>query len=227
VCIDNSPSFVVAFSYVGLHYTYAPSLRLCDAVDLTASPTPNNADQVARAMNQLVSPIPFRNALPPTAASPQLIVDASPDPATSTVPRELIMSAPRDPPMPPPMEPEAIQQTEIPAKAAPAPPPKRKSTPNKVPPPLHSCISAAPERLIESDYYGSSAQGAPCLIGSGASVPRSYDTSDFPYLDADPTYAPFFISYGINTPLAYKVILDPSTLSFDEAMIDADRIKMN
>ncbi len=63
--------------------------------------------------------------------------------------------------------------------------------------------SAAPERLTESVYYGSNALGALYLIHSGASVSRSYDTSDFPYLVADPTFAPVFISNGIDTPLRF------------------------
>jgi hypothetical protein len=60
-------------------------------------------------------------------------------------------------------------------------------------------------------------------IDPSAGVSHSYGTSDFLYLVADPTFAPVFVSNGIDTSLAYKATSDPDTLN--EAMVDADRIK--
>jgi hypothetical protein len=149
--------------------------------------------------------------------SPQMIVDAGPAHATCTVPtsapREPVMSTsrdtsaypPREPLMPPTRKPEVVQQREIPATPVPTPPPKRKLPPNKAPPPSQhrrfSRASADPERLTQSIYSGSNALGATYLINYGTSVSRTYDTSDIPYLVADPTFAPVFISNGIDSPL--------------------------
>jgi hypothetical protein len=76
---------------------------LADAIELTAPPTPTNADRVARAMDQLQPPMPFRSAPPAVTPLPQLIVGAGPAPATSPAttssPREPVISVPREPAM--------------------------------------------------------------------------------------------------------------------------------
>jgi hypothetical protein len=74
---------------------------LANAIDLTAPPTPTDADRVVYAADQLESSMRFRCAPPSVAPLPQLIVDAVLAPTTSTVtvmsaPRERMMSAPRE-----------------------------------------------------------------------------------------------------------------------------------
>jgi hypothetical protein len=192
---------------------------LADSIDLTAPPTPTNADRVAHAMDQLEPPVPFRSAPPPVAPLPQFVIDAVPATATSTVPtsaprepvvsapREPVVSAPREPVMSPPREQAAVQQREIPATTVSTPSPNR-----TVPPPSQlrrsSRAVAPPERLISSGYYGSDDVEAPSI-------------SDLPCLVSDPAFS----LVDFDTPLVYKATSDPDTLSFDEAMADADRIQ--
>jgi hypothetical protein len=59
---------------------------LANAIDITAPPSPNNADRVARAKDQLEPPMLFHSAPPPLVPSPQLIVDAGSTHGTYTVP---------------------------------------------------------------------------------------------------------------------------------------------
>jgi hypothetical protein len=211
---------------------------LADAIDLTAPPTPSNADRVARAMDQHEPPMPFRSAPPPVAPLPLLPVSAGPAPATSTVPtsaprepvvsaprepvmspprepptsspRELPTSPPREPPMSPPREHAAVQQREIPATSVPTPRLRRSSR-----------TSAAPARLIETGYYGSTFGSV--VDNSGAEPSESFDWISFDYLVPDPTFATVYLDNGIETPLAYQASSDPDTLTFDQAMADVDR----
>jgi hypothetical protein len=72
---------------------------LANAIDVTAPPSPNNTDHVARAMDQLEPLISIHSAPPMVAPSPPLIVDAGSTHGTYTVPTsapsKLVMSAPR------------------------------------------------------------------------------------------------------------------------------------
>jgi hypothetical protein len=130
--------------------------------------------------------------------SPHLIVDAGPAHATYTVPmsapREPVISAPKEPAMsapgePPPREPRQSSKGDS-SNPVPTPPPKRKSTPNKAPPPSQY-------RRFSRTF------GASYLIDSGTSVSHSYDTSDIANLVADPTFASVFILNGIDSPLSF------------------------
>jgi hypothetical protein len=49
---------------------------LANAIDITAPSSPNNAERVARVMDQLEPPMPFHSDPPPVALAPRWIVDA-------------------------------------------------------------------------------------------------------------------------------------------------------
>jgi hypothetical protein len=127
----------------------------------------------------------------------------------------------REPPMLPPREPEAAQQREILATPVPAPPPKRRSNPNKAPPPsqrrdrvAHSLLRTTHRERLQR--FKRPRRFFSHWFRCQASISRSCDTSDFRYLVADPSFAPVFISNGIETTLVYKATSDPDALSFDE-----------